>query len=294
MKRKVNRVGKDTLTLSLPSSWVKKQGIKKGDELEVYEEGKLLKIIAGVYSKSNIILNVDKFNRTIFIHIVRYYYRQGVKSLTLQFTDPKIFYTRKNKKILIHSVLMAELHKFIGMEIMDQTKTEYVIKCVMEEDIQDYNTCFNRLFYNLNQAFEVLSTEINSESIQPVHDGFTRNANYCYRFLIKKGLESDYKTRSTIDLLEHLELIMDIIEALPYSVSRADDDFKTCILQIKDLFHGFFEYLHKPDMDINQLDKLRIKIEEETVKTKSISACHLQPMLLLLRDIFGLSFMSKN
>ena len=40
MKRKVNRVGANTLTVSLPSKWAMKYGIKAGDEIEGNEEGK--------------------------------------------------------------------------------------------------------------------------------------------------------------------------------------------------------------------------------------------------------------
>ena len=44
MKRKVNLVGPNTLTVSLPSSWVKKYNISKGDTLDVFEEGQNLVI----------------------------------------------------------------------------------------------------------------------------------------------------------------------------------------------------------------------------------------------------------
>ena len=36
MKRKVNLVGSSTLTVSLPSKWIKDNKITKGDELDVY------------------------------------------------------------------------------------------------------------------------------------------------------------------------------------------------------------------------------------------------------------------
>ena len=35
MKRKVNRVGQNTLTVSLPSKWARKYNIKAGDEIVV-------------------------------------------------------------------------------------------------------------------------------------------------------------------------------------------------------------------------------------------------------------------
>ena len=47
MKRKINRVGQNTLTVSLPTKWVKKIGIKQGDELDIFEEGRNLTIGVG-------------------------------------------------------------------------------------------------------------------------------------------------------------------------------------------------------------------------------------------------------
>ncbi len=42
MKRKVSLHGPSTLTVSLPSKWVKKYCIKKGDELDIEEKNSTL------------------------------------------------------------------------------------------------------------------------------------------------------------------------------------------------------------------------------------------------------------
>ncbi|MBT5043325.1 AbrB/MazE/SpoVT family DNA-binding domain-containing protein, partial [Candidatus Woesearchaeota archaeon] len=39
VKRKVSLIGPSTLMVSLPSKWVKAFGIKKGDEIEITENG---------------------------------------------------------------------------------------------------------------------------------------------------------------------------------------------------------------------------------------------------------------
>ena len=36
MKRKVNLVGQNTLTVSLPTKWARDNGIKKGDEINIF------------------------------------------------------------------------------------------------------------------------------------------------------------------------------------------------------------------------------------------------------------------
>ena len=38
MKRKINRVGPNTLTVSLPSKWAKRYGLRKGDEINLEEQ----------------------------------------------------------------------------------------------------------------------------------------------------------------------------------------------------------------------------------------------------------------
>ena len=45
MKRKAIQLANQTLVISMPSKWVKEQGIKKGDEIDVEEKGKRLMIL---------------------------------------------------------------------------------------------------------------------------------------------------------------------------------------------------------------------------------------------------------
>ena len=64
MKRKVNRVGQNTLTISLPAKWAKNNNIKPGDELEIFEEPKLLMIHRKKARRKikKVVLNLDYFN----------------------------------------------------------------------------------------------------------------------------------------------------------------------------------------------------------------------------------------
>ncbi|MDP7323990.1 MAG: AbrB/MazE/SpoVT family DNA-binding domain-containing protein [Candidatus Woesearchaeota archaeon] len=66
MKRKVNLVGINTLTVSLPSKWVKEHNIRKGDELEMRSENDSL-IIGGSYKtqKKKRLRSISLVSRTI-------------------------------------------------------------------------------------------------------------------------------------------------------------------------------------------------------------------------------------
>jgi len=45
MKRKIIKQGHNTLTITLPSEWVKKLNLNAGDEIEVYERDSGLVIL---------------------------------------------------------------------------------------------------------------------------------------------------------------------------------------------------------------------------------------------------------
>ena len=44
MKRRIVKQGAATMTISLPAPWIKKFGLKEGDELNIEEKGKLIEI----------------------------------------------------------------------------------------------------------------------------------------------------------------------------------------------------------------------------------------------------------
>src|SRR3989344_1396001 len=71
IKRKIVQHGPSTLIISLPSNWVKQNGIKKGDELDVKEEGKTLIVsvdtVATNYSLTEDISGLKPFLVTRFL-----------------------------------------------------------------------------------------------------------------------------------------------------------------------------------------------------------------------------------
>ena len=52
-KRKVSLIGPSTLMVSLPSKWVKEFGVKKGDEINITENGPNLLLESQKLKKEN-------------------------------------------------------------------------------------------------------------------------------------------------------------------------------------------------------------------------------------------------
>ncbi len=121
MKRKVNRVGTGTLTVSLPMKWAEINSVQVGNEVEVTENGNQL-----ILSTTQI----TKKPRTISFHIdsplhrgarkfVYYAYKEGFDEVHLTFDDPKTL-ERVN----------SEVDNLIGFEIISQRKGSCTVKNV--------------------------------------------------------------------------------------------------------------------------------------------------------------------
>ncbi|MEK6822841.1 MAG: AbrB/MazE/SpoVT family DNA-binding domain-containing protein [Nanoarchaeota archaeon] len=91
MKRKINAVGTGTLTVSLPSKWAQRLGIKKGDEVDVEEQGDAL-IIGGraTTQKKTADLSVTGGNWFYIRSLLNSMYRGGVDEVNVTVSSPEL------------------------------------------------------------------------------------------------------------------------------------------------------------------------------------------------------------
>src|SRR3989344_7645563 len=89
MKRKVIQLAGKTSVISLPSKWVKKYNVKKGDEVEVIENGSDLVVKTNNSSaKESITLDVSKFNKRAFGCAMSALHKIGYDEVTLLHDKP--------------------------------------------------------------------------------------------------------------------------------------------------------------------------------------------------------------
>lgn len=134
MKRKVSRVGPATLCVSLPSKWVKANGIQKGDEVEVVEvsDGLSIKTNPKVEIKEAIIQLSGSgvfSRRLIYIPYIR-----GYNSI-------KILFNTKEELDLIRRCT----ERILGFELVEQGDGFCRIKNVAEGIEGEFKTISNRL-----------------------------------------------------------------------------------------------------------------------------------------------------
>jgi len=150
MRRKVNKVGQNTLTLSLPNKWVKEQNIKKGDELEVKINQNQLCISKDeetALPQKEISINLTEADKTIVRSILGAYYQKGYDLIRVTFEDDKIF-----------KAIKEAVNTLIGFEIVDRTSNNCVIKSYLMEAPEELSNVMNKLI-NITKTLQQMVKE---------------------------------------------------------------------------------------------------------------------------------------
>jgi phosphate uptake regulator len=185
MKRKVNRVGTNTLTVSLPTKWTKNNNIVKGDELLVEEEGNKLTILKGKNNKKSekkiVEIKGDNYlERFIAVPCIH-----GYDEVKVIFDSPDVI-----------ARITRSVNRFIGFEIVEQDEKSCLIKNIAPELEEDFQVTFNRLIHVVSTISTEFRTFIENEdktkfkTISGLRDLARKFQIFCAR-LIHKNIETD-------------------------------------------------------------------------------------------------------
>ena len=144
MKRKIVQHGPSTLIISLPSAWVKLHNVRKGDELDVREEGKDLIIGSSTnnfdYSMSG---DVSAFQPYLIDQFLSRAYQKGYDGIRLVHNSPEILKAiqEKNKELM-------------GFEITEQNNNYCVIQSLSQRIELDFDNSLRKGFLIVKMMLE--------------------------------------------------------------------------------------------------------------------------------------------
>lgn len=199
MKRKINKVGPNTLTVSLPSSWVKKYAIKPGTEIEMEENGPVLEI----FSKKGISLGekrikISKASYSYLKSIITHAYRKGYNRIILEFDDEEILFE-----------IQKIVDSLMGNEIISRNKTHCEIINVSKELEEEFDSLvknsFIMLMENSKDTLEDLSKSklTGYESLSSKNLIITKYTDFCKRILNKHA-------RNDINVIYQYQIIWNL------------------------------------------------------------------------------------
>lgn len=200
MQRKLVKQGAATLMVSLPSKWIQKNGLDKGDEVDVSEKEYGLMITARPLKEEIAKATIDVtgmsplINRSLLALYVR-----GVDEIEVNFED-------KREINVFQKKVSSEL---LGFEIIRQTNKNFILKDVTGCEKQEVDEIIKRIFLILDSmAEELVDCVKNRQPLDPVIDAdsaVNRLTNFCLRILNKKGYTESKKTSQIYGILNLLE-----------------------------------------------------------------------------------------
>ncbi len=198
MKRKVIQLAHKTFVVSLPSKWVKKLGIKKGDELEVDDSGKSLSIATQSKSKSTVSIHLNG-PEELMRRRINTAYKRGFDELELTYDDPKAI-----------KAIQKELDLLLGYEIVKHGEKHCIIKCIANTLEEEYDVILRRIFLMLLEMGEESLKAIKNKEfdrlneialLEHTNDKLT---NFCKRVLNKNCSQNSIMQYCIVRELERI------------------------------------------------------------------------------------------
>lgn len=205
MKRKVNRVGPSTLTVSLPSKWAKQLGIKAGDEIEVEERANQL--VIGRHKsplKKEISIHVASPEHFLKRFLVTPYIK-GYDSIKVSYDDPRVY-------SLVFDTMNTLL---LGFEVVHHAKNECIIKNIADSIDDEYDNNQRKYFLHIKQVLSHLVEGVEKKDMQEIEHLLLIDATidrlhlFMRRILNTKGYKDESKGKSLYYMISLLETVSD-------------------------------------------------------------------------------------
>lgn len=294
IKRSVIQIANSTQLISLPRKWSQKYGIKKGDEIEVEEQGNTIVLSTErVQEQGNIEVDITGLDRDSFMFLIRVLYIRGYDEIKLTFNNPIADHHRIGKKVKVISEIHTEVNRLTGIEIIQQRENFCVLKILSESSIKDFDLILRRIFLLILDASNDLikgATKTDRylvESIEEKHNTITKFMANALRLLNKVGYPTHKNTSLLYHIIESLDNINDILKESARDIVNFNIKIsKVCeniLLRINTSLEDYYKLFYNFDFKlVEKLSSERYKIIEDT---KSLSKKLSKEEILLIMNM---------
>jgi len=276
MKRKVIQLARRTHVVSLPSKWVKKYGVQKGDELDVaeYQERLTISTCSALAAKRTQI-DISDLNSSLIWRYLNTAYTQGADEIELNFTNQTTTNPRTGKT----SKTLAEISRItdgmIGIEMIRHGKNFCTLKEISKAKQEEFENVLRRIFLILSLEAKDLLNSIKTKDLTIADNmkyseaNINKLCNYCLRFLNRKIYKNHTQTISHNRIITLLEEIGDLYFQTAEEFVK-NPKIKTQLIEktnnLLDLFYKAFYDLTKEN--IIKAHNLRNQIKNDIKKSK--------------------------
>lgn len=276
MIRKIIRQGHNTLTITLPSEWVKRFNLSGGEEINVSERDNGLFITSEKkFESKKAEIDIGGMDIPTIWKYFMGVYREGYEEVKVNFPkgikieSPYKFFThykldkkygRQREKETYLEFFHELVNRFIGFEIVDYGDDYVVIKDMSEPTSREFDSSLRRVFLLVQQMIEETCKALetaNPDGLSHIHDvdiNLDKFNDYCIRIMNRIGNKEPNKTALLFSTLCILELIGDEFKNISHHLihDRKKIGFKNLLglaLSTKEQIDSFYSLFYKFNRD---------------------------------------------
>ena len=268
MRRKVSLIGPSTLMVSLPSRWVKRHMLKKGDELEV-EEKECQLIVSTNDAERTMAVKTDFSDfQGMVLRGLAAIYKKGYDDVEITFDNPAALSS-------IQEALRKEISYY---EIVEQGKSFCRLKSVAETKPEEFEPILRRTFITMLNMAEDMASSMRSGDFTGLERAcFLEETNNKYTTFCRRSINKHSTTKPENAvfmylIVEQLEKIADQYKYLCQSLSEAKKNEMPCDKSIAlferhtAVFRLFYECFYKYDKSrIMEISRARKEIVNDAL-----------------------------
>lgn len=247
MRRKVNLVGTNTLTVSLPAKWAAQNQIQKGDELNVAIGKKDITFSLGkpAAKEKEIILDISNFNKHLLLRYMEMFYITNYNRIVLTYSVPELYSDRESIHVNIKTLIKYISNRFIGMEIVAQTKNMTELHCFLLEEEKNLDRIEKRIFFLFKDTIEEFLLSLDKDhaefhrNVLEHHDNIGKFINYYLRVLDQSD-QSEEEKKQLYSLYMIIDKLLDKFRHVNDKIHQHG-----CNLRVKKMLKEIFELMNE-------------------------------------------------
>ncbi len=288
MKRKIVKHGESTLTISLPSKWVKSNNIKQGQELNIdtQQEKMIISIEKKHYDTIQITFSKEEEGWAIG-KILRHLYISGYDEIDINFTgQEQLEEIRKGLNVLT------------GMEVIESKHDKCKLRCVVSIDEAEYDSIIRRTLNLVSSQLEYLIDDCKSKKpstyneVNELFFTFSKLCNLSRRLINKKNIYNSIQGKYAYDFLNGLiEISLFIKYSYEHFKKNSKIDLKEKELDFVIKTNEFFQdlVLAYNNLNLNKVKNFSLEREKMFDKVLNLlnsrNAIIIHYFLMMLRNM---------
>ena len=229
MQRKIIQQSRTSVGISLPTKWVKKNNIKKGQEIDMIEEPTGSLTIKTKETKPVVVsrysLNLDDLSTFQVQRIIRGLYRSKIDEITLNFSKPKIYNKKEKKYEDIYPLVERLCRGLVGLEVIKKTEDSIILQCFVSKDnIQNIETIERRIFLMISDFMRKIMQNLDkfsefNKKVYDIHDDIAKFCDLYRRNIVYSELHIEVKVNKYL-IISLMDKLTDILRHLCNEIQK--------------------------------------------------------------------------